>query len=134
MEKLDNLDKNNLKKFGITMGIAFFIITIFILIRHKHSVLPATIISGIFFIFALFIPSLLKPIYIIWMRIAFILSWINTRLILIIIFYLIFTPVGLGIKIFGIDFLDRKMDKNKDSYWKKSQTKKFNPLDYERQF
>lgn len=133
MEKL-NLDKNNLKKFGITMGIAFFVITLFILLRHKHTTLPTFIISVIFFILAFIMPTLLKPIYIFWMKLAFVLGWINTRLILFIIFYLIFAPIGLGMRLFGVDLLDRKIDKNKDSYWRTKEKKEFIPLDYERQF
>ncbi len=74
---------------------------------------------------------LLKYLYIIWMRLAFILGWINTRILLLAIFYLLFTPIGIGIKLFGVDLLERKIDKNKDSYWKKRDSL---AADYERQF
>jgi len=74
---------------------------------------------------------LLKYLYIIWMRLAFILGWINTRILLLAIFYLLFTPIGIGIKLFGVDLLERKIDKNKDSYWKKKDSL---AADYERQF
>lgn len=133
MEKL-KLDKTTLKKFGITMGMAFLVIAFFILIRHKHNIIPASIISVVFFIFALTVPILLKPVYIIWMRLAYILAWINTRLILFILFYVIFTPIGVGIRLFGVDLLNRKIEKNKESYWIPKEKKEFNPLDYERQF
>lgn len=133
MEKL-NLDKKSLKKFGITMGVAFLVITLFILSRHRHSALPTSIISLLFFILAFIIPLLLKPIYIFWMKLAFILGWVNTRLILSILFYLILTPIGLGMRLLGVDLLDRKIDKSRDSYWIKREKKSFNTLDYERQF
>lgn len=133
MEKL-NLDKNNLRKFGITMGIAFMAITIFILLKHKHTIFYTSIISEIFFILALVTPVLLKPVYIFWMKLALILGWINTRLILLIIFYLIFTPIGLAMRLFGVDLLERRIEKTRDTYWKKKDKKAFNPLDYERQF
>jgi hypothetical protein len=105
-----SLDKKILKKFGITMGATFFIITIFILIRHKYTILPTSITSVIFFISAFTMPFILKPIYIFWMKLAFILSWINTGLIQLIIFYLIFTPLGLGMRLFGADLLDNKIN------------------------
>lgn len=133
MEKL-NLDKKALKKFGITMGIAILIITFIIFIRHKYSSIPTFIISVIFFISALTMPALLRPIYIIWMKFAFISSWINTRIILFIIFYLIFTPIGIIMRLFGFDLLDRKIDKDKNSYWQKAIKKSFHQLNYERQF
>ena len=133
MEKI-RFDKKTLKKFGITMGIAFLAITVIIFIRHRHSILSTSIISAIFFILAFIMPVLLKPIYIFWMRLALILGWINTRLILLIIFYLIFTPIGLAMRLFGIDLLERRIGKSKETYWKKKDERGFNPLDYERQF
>lgn len=133
MEQL-NLDKKSLKKFGITMGIAFLLISFVILIRARHNVVSALTVSLTFFISASLFPSVLKPIYILWMKLAFVLGWINTRLILTIIFYLLFTPAGLIMRLFRVDLLDRKIDKNKDSYWKKRGKKMFNPLDYERLF
>lgn len=133
MEK-SNLDNTALKKFGITMGIVFLIITLFILLRHKHNILPTALVSILFFILALAAPLLLKPIYIFWMKLAFILGWFNARLILFIIFYLVFTPIGLGMKLLGIDLLDRKIEKKKISYWIKKEITVFNPLNYQRQF
>lgn len=133
MEKL-KLDKVTLKKFGITMGMAFFIIAFLLFTRHKDKFVPVLSLSVIFFISAFIMPHFLKPLYILWMKFAFILNWINTKLILSIIFYLIFTPIGLGMRLFGVDLLDRKIDKNKDSYWKKKEQKSFSQLDYERQF
>lgn len=128
------LDNNTLRKFGITMGIAFLLITLLILIRHRHSILPTSIVSATFFILAALTPILLKPIYIVWMKLAFVLAWINTRLILLIVFYLVFTPMGLAMKLFRVDLLDRKIDKRQQSYWKKKEKISFGPLNYERQF
>ena len=133
MEKL-NLDKKTLRKFGITMGSIFLIIALIILIRHKHSVMPTLTASALFLILAFTLPALLKPVYILWMRIAFVLGWINTRLILSILFYLLFTPIGLIMRLFRADPLDRQIAKEKDSYWRKKEKVKFNPINYERQF
>ena len=133
MEKL-NLNRQSLKKFGITMGIAFLVISAWILLRHKHSIRPTVIISAVFFLSAFIIPNILRPVYIVWMRLAFVLGWINTRLILFILFYLVFTPIGLVMRLFGKDLLERKIDKRKESYWIKKEKKEFAPSDYERQF
>ncbi len=133
MEKL-NYDKKTLKKFGITMGIAFAVIALIVLIRHRHTSIPALIISFAWFICALAMPGLLKPLYIAWMKFAFILAWINTRIILFVIFYLLFTPMGIAMRIFGVDLLNRRIDKSKVSYWQKADKKEFNTLNYERQF
>jgi hypothetical protein len=131
---MEKSEKNNLRKFGITMGLAFLAITLLILARHRHNLLPALLISVMFFLSAFLFPGLLKSIYTLWMKLAFILGWINTRLILLVIFYLVVTPVGLVTKLLGIDLLDLRIDKRKVSYWRDREKKVFNPREYERQF
>ena len=133
MEKL-NLDPKNLKKFGITIATVFFLITLLSLIRHNGKVLITSGISGIFYILAFFAPTFLRPIYIFWMKLAYIMGWINTRLILMIIFYVVLTPIGVGLKLFKVDLLDIKIDKNKDTYWRKKDKKISSLEDYKRQF
>lgn len=130
MEKL-NLEKSNLKKFGNTMGIACIVLALLVSFEHEQIASAPVIASGAFFIVALFIPFILKPIYIFWMRLAFVLSWFNTRLLLSVIFYLLFTPIALCLKLFRKDLLDRKIEKNKPSYWHKRES--CMPR-YERQF
>ena len=76
--------------------------------------------------------DLLKPVYKIWMRFASVLAWINTRIVLVVLFYLVFTPVGLAMRLFKIDLLER--NKIKESYWKEKEKIDFNPLNYERRF
>lgn len=133
MDKL-NLDKLTLRKFAIIMSIALTIIGTFLLLRHKQGYIWFYLIGVLFLILGIFVANLLKPIYIIWMRFAFVLAWINTRLLLMMMFYLIFTPVGLAMRLFRVDLLDRRIDKNKESYWINKEKKEFNPADYERQF
>ncbi len=40
------------------------------------------------------------------------------KALLIIVFALIITPIGLLLRLFGVDYMDRKMDSNASSYWK----------------
>ena len=116
------------------MGIAFLVISLLILAKSKHILWQTSIISALFFILGLIFPGSLKLVYVLWMRLAFILGWVNTRIILFVLFYLIFTPIGLVIKLTGKDLLERKIDKSRDSYWIKKEKKEFSALDYERQF
>ncbi|MFZ2356296.1 MAG: SxtJ family membrane protein [Candidatus Omnitrophota bacterium] len=133
MEKL-NLDKKSLKNFGITMCIAFFIISGIIFIKQGRAASTFGIISLFFLLFGILRPNLLKPIYIFWMKLALVLSWVNTRIILFIIFYLIFAPIGLCMRLFGADLLSKKIEKTKLSYWNKKDNTLFNVADYQRQF
>ncbi|MFA5255989.1 MAG: SxtJ family membrane protein [Candidatus Omnitrophota bacterium] len=132
MERLDP-GKNTLKKFGVTMGVAFLVISGLFLFRQKYTVaIYGLAVSCAFFMTGSLLPALLKPVYIIWMRFAFILGWINTRIILIIIFYLVFTPVGLLMRLLRIDPLQRR-DK-RATYWEEKEKIDFNISNYERRF
>jgi uncharacterized protein involved in cysteine biosynthesis len=72
----------------------------------------------------------IKPAYDLWMKFAAVLAWINTRLILIAMFYLVFTPIGLIMRLFGSDQLGLRIEKDKRSYWVKNDKM----INYERQF
>jgi len=133
MDKLD-LGRKNLRKFGFTMGIASLIIALLIMFNHRHNPALFFLGSGIFFGLALVIPGILKPAYILWMKFAFILSWVNTRIILCVVFYLVLTPIAMLVRLFGKDLLDRRIEKEKKSYWRKKERRVFKREDYERQF
>ncbi|MCX5669105.1 MAG: SxtJ family membrane protein [Candidatus Omnitrophica bacterium] len=132
MDKL-KLDKITLKRFGLTMGWVFLAFWGLFFLKQKYAVAGNNLlVSCVFFIVGLVLPVLLKPIYVIWMGFAFILGWINTRIILIILFYLVFTPLGLLMRLFKIDLLKRK--KSDSTYWKKKEKLDFNISNYERRF
>jgi len=128
------MDKKTLRKFGITMGIAFLVISLLILAKSKHNLWQLYAISALFFMLGLVLPGSLKLAYTLWIRLVLMLAWINTRIILCLLFYLVFTPIAVVMKLFGADLLDKKIDKQKDSYWIKKERKVFSPIDYERQF
>jgi len=46
------------------------------------------------------------------------IGWFNTRVILILVYYLLLTPTGLIMKLCGKDLLDRKIDRGCQSYWR----------------
>ena len=132
MDKL-KLDKITLKRFGVTMGLVFLAFGGLFFLKQKQAVAENNLaIACVFFIAGLVFPVLLKPIYVIWMRLAFILGWINTRIILIVLFYLVFTPLGLLMRLFKIDLL--KKEKKCPTYWEKKEKVDFNISNYERRF
>jgi hypothetical protein len=132
--KKEKSEKEQLRSFGITMGIAFLIITGLIALKHRHSLIPASVFSAFFFIAGLLIPAVLKPIHIFWMKLAHVLSWINTRLLLCVVFYVLFFPIGLIMKLFGFDPLDRKLERDRSSYWQERKKPGSGTNHYEKQF
>jgi multisubunit Na+/H+ antiporter MnhG subunit len=50
------------------------------------------------------------------MKFGEVAGWVNTRLILGLLFYLIITPIALLLKLIGKDLIDTKLDNSRASY------------------
>lgn len=126
--------KKDLKKFGYTVGSVLLMISILLKFSGKNSFIYFGGFGVLLIVFALLSPGILKPLNKLWMTLAVILSWIMTRVILIILFYLALSPVSLLAKLFRKDFLNTGYKDNESSYWIKRDNKKLSPSEYERQF
>jgi hypothetical protein len=136
IEEIKNIksEKNDIRKFGITIGLFLMILAGYFFWRGRDS-FEILLVSGIVLcVLGLAIPIVLKPIYWIWMILAVVLGWIMTRVILSLLFYIVITPIGMLSRLSGNRFLDLKWDKSKDTYWNYRSTKQMVNEDYERQF
>ena len=135
IEEIKNISNSNrdIRSFGITMGIIFFIISGLLMYYNKESYKIIGIIGSMFIGLGLTIPVMLKPFYFVWMTFAAILGWVMTRVLLSLVFYLIITPIGLITRIIGEDFLALKKTES-NSYWNHRDSSEELKQDYERQF
>ena len=87
-EEIKNIKTSNkdIRSFGITIGIILFIISAILFYYDKSSYEVIAYIGGGFIGLGIIIPTLLKPIYILWMTFAVILGWVMTRVILSLVF------------------------------------------------
>jgi hypothetical protein len=53
-----------------------------------------------------------------WMSFARLVGWINTRILLTAVYFLLFALPALFLKLFGKDLLERRWDRNAPTYWK----------------
>ena len=111
-------DKKELRNFGfITGGLTpvFFGLLLPWLFGHNFPRWP-WIIAVVLVAWALVLPMSLKPVYRVWMTIGLCLGWINTRIILSIMFYLIILPVGAVMRLAGKDPMARSINREQKSY------------------
>lgn len=116
---------SDLRKFGFIMGGMFALIfgLIFPWLGDKTSEtwpIWAFIVMAVFWGIAIIAPQILRPVNDIWIKIGHILGFINSRIILGLMFFLMIFPIGMLLKLFGKDSMDRKLDKNVDTYRKLS--------------
>ena len=97
------------KSFGISVGIVLLLIAGFLVWRERLA--TAQIVGGIgavLLVLGLVQPRLLKWPSAVWWRFAMILGYVNARIILTVIFTIVFSPLGLLWRIIGNDPLARK--------------------------
>jgi len=112
------LDRSGLRKFGFTTGAIVIVLFGFLLpwiFSLKWPTWP-WFLAAVFFIIAAAAPLALNPFYKVWMRFGLIMGWINTRIILFIIFFGIFFIVGLIMRVFRRDPMSRRVEKDSASY------------------
>lgn len=132
----DRLDTSRakLRNFGLTFA-AVGLVFMAIFLWRGNPAWPWPLAGGILFLLlGLIAPSLLRPVYVAWMKFAFVLAWINTRIILGLFFFLVLTPIGLAMRLAGKDILDQRIDRSAKSYWAKRPRVKLEQSRYERLF
>jgi hypothetical protein len=113
-----NPDKQELRKFGLVFATAMVLIFgLFFpwLLERPWPVWP-WIVAVVFAVPALLLPQVLKPVFLVWMKIGHALGWINSRIILGILFFLMFAPVALLLRLLGKDMLKRRLDASATTY------------------
>ena len=127
--------KRDLRKFGITVGIVLGILGALFWWRQKDFYTIFLGASAGFLLLGLILPVVLKPIQKVWMILALLLGWIMTRVILSVMFFLLFFPIGHVAKLFGKDLLGLKFDPEAESYWILRDTEEQRTKEaYEKQF
>ncbi len=101
---------------------------------HQRAAQLFWILALAFLISGLVLPMALKPVYRLWLKFAAVLAWINTRLILSLTFFLVFTPLGFLLRLLGKDLLKEKWEAQAKSYWVERKPIPFDPSRYEKQF
>ena len=136
LEEIKNIksEKSDLRKFGITIGVILLIIAVFLFWKENELYKIFLVVGIALCVAGIAIPVILKPIYWIWMILATILGWVMTRLILSLLFYLIFTPIGLIPRILGKKFIELKWNKTDSTYWNYRSRGVYEKEKYEKQF
>ena len=133
---LSRLEQSNreMKNFGITMAVALTILgaLVFFLGSHPERAYWLGGFALFFLLFGVLLPSMLKPIHIVWMGLALILGFFMSRLLLTLLYVLVITPIGLVMRLFGKDLLNEKMRPEAETYWIKRQKQDVEPERYQK--
>ena len=136
IEEIKNIksSKKDLRKFGITVGSVLVVLAIVFYFLDRSYFIYFGAAGLVLIIMGFISPVILKPLNKVWMGLAIVLGWLSSRIILIVVFYLVLTPISLIAKISGKKFLDLKYKSEKDSYWIKREIIKPDRSSYEKQY
>jgi len=84
-------------------------------------------------VMGLFLPALARRFHMAWMTLAGMLGYINSRILLFLLFYLLFMPYGVISRLFGRDPLNRR-GPAKGTYWIRRKSPRQRPEQFERSF
>lgn len=112
------VDEQELRKFGfIFAGILIFVFGLILPYWIHHTIrqwpfyigLPVALLAAV-------IPAWLRPLYVVWMKFGAVMGFINTHIIMFILFYGLMTPIGWLLRLSGKDLLAQKLVREQPSY------------------
>ena len=123
--------RKQLVSFGLIMAVAALVVA---WIHGERDALTIALITvAIAFAVAPFVaPRPLTPLYNAWMRLAEVLGWINTRILLTLIFYLVVTPIGVVMRLFRRSPL--ALEERNGSFWCDPPRHSYGDKHFEKQF
>jgi len=114
-----NPSRKELRVFSLLL-IGFGAIVAAILFRRLESQTPAVaglIVTGVIGAIGFAAPTLIRPLYVVWMALAFPIGWTVSHLIMLAIYYMVLTPIGLAMRLCGRDPMQRRFDRGAQTYW-----------------
>jgi hypothetical protein len=105
------------RTFGLVFAIFFLAIGLWPLHRVGLPRWWSLSLSSVCLLLALARPAVLHPANVLWTRLAVLLNKVVSPVVTGVLFYLVFTPVGLLMRLSGKDPLRLKFESNTKSYW-----------------
>ena len=106
-----------LRQFGLLVGGIFGVIGLWPMVwRHQPMRSWALVLAVALIVPGLVAPRILSPVHRAWMKLGEGLAWVNTRIILGLVFYLVVTPLGLLMRLVSHDPMRRQLERTGETY------------------
>ena len=124
------------REFGLVVGGVFALLGGWWLYRGKFATAAPVLLTlgTLLILFGLLWPRALVWPNRAWMLLAEGLSWVTTRIILGVVFFLVMTPIGVIKRLMGWDPLGRRNRQGGASYWRPYSERQRDPRHYEKMY
>lgn len=103
--------------FGLVFAVVFAIIGLLPLVHGEAIRLWALGVAAAFLAVSLIVPRALKPLNLLWFKFGLLLYKITNPIIMGGMYYIALVPIGLLMKVFSKDPLNRRFDAAAKTYW-----------------
>ncbi|HVF57357.1 MAG TPA: SxtJ family membrane protein [Pyrinomonadaceae bacterium] len=132
--KQRRLEDAQARKTALVVAFVLLLIAAWNFYRGRTTVFAVTGGAALaLVVVGLFVPAAARRFHVLWMRIAVALGWVNSRILLSLMFYGVFTPYRIVSRLVGRDPLHRR-GKRKESYWTERKTTRQAREQFERLF
>jgi thiol:disulfide interchange protein len=124
------------RQFGVSVGLVLLAVAAWFLWRGRSPLVvgvPAGV-GALLVLLGVAWPRALVHVNRGWMALAEALSWVSTRVLLGLLFYLVLSPLGAWRRWRGADPLDRRAPVGRQSFWKPYSARQADPRHYEKMF
>ena len=119
------------RKFAFPVGTAFLVLAALLFWRDKTMAFQVTAgLGGTLYLLGAAIPRKLGPVYRGWMKMALMISKVTTPIFMSIVYFLVLTPTGLLMRLFGRRPMRHSLQEG--GYWYRIEGRE--PSDLRRQF
>ena len=127
--------RGDLRRFGLVLAALLALLGGYLWYVDAGGLAQLVHAASLVFLGAgLALPVALKPLYFPYMWLAKIVAFVNIHLLLGLVFYTLFTLIGLGMRLLGRDPLDRKIAPDAKSYWQRRPSSQFPRDHYRKRF
>jgi hypothetical protein len=110
-------ERQQLRRFGLTVGGIFALIGLWPAVFRGQAFRLWALGPGLVLVLgALVLPRSLSHVHRVWMAAAEGLGWINTRILLSVVFYVVVTPMGFVMRRFAQDPMRRRFEPGVGTY------------------
>lgn len=111
------IKKKDLIIFSLIWILIFLGIGLYPLLHMNEPKIWSLSIATLFILITIIRPSILKIFYNTWLKVGDFIGGIISKVIMFILYFMLFTPISFILKILGKDLLRKKVNKNKPTYW-----------------
>lgn len=110
--------EKELREFGQVMGLVLNLVSGLLIYKGSSNWFYFFAVASLFVVLSIFRPRALRRVEVLWMLFGEKMSFIMTKVVLAVTYFLLITPLAIAVRLIGVDLLKIKAkNREKKSYW-----------------